>query len=198
MPGQANRSPGRGRVSRRPRGPPRCRSADSERIRTFKQQAANDLYTAEQVTIVSPEAGKISSLHVSGFRMTNKGSFTAASLDGKDISFPPPEAGRPFILNPAAVMFADLTLRDITFATLNTSATLTSMEVTNFGAGRQSRLNLSEFAAPVPKGRNIDHVGFASLALSGIDLASAVNAAERHTMMPQPPTGRLRLVVGGV
>jgi hypothetical protein len=162
--------------------------------------SSGELFTAEQITFVVAGDGSLSSVHATGLRVSGsatQGTLTATALDGKDISVPRPMTGVPFKVDPAAVMFATMTVRDLVFRAPGASATIASIEVGDYGAGRPSTLAVSSFSAPLPAAQQIDHIGFASLTVAGVDFASAINALEHGTKLPQLSTGSARFELDG-
>jgi hypothetical protein len=149
--------------------------------------ASGELLTADRVSMVSGGIGKITSMHVDYYRASGAaedGSMTIASVDGKDISFPAPAAGQPLIIDPAAVTVADLAFRDLSFTEPGISAKAAALSVHDYGSGRPSTITLQDVSVPVPNDELVDHTGFGSLSVSGIDLATAVHAGEHHSKMP--------------
>lgn len=159
------------------------------------------LLTADHVTIVSDGDGRISNLHASGLRIkgtAQDGSATAATFDGKDISFQPPVAGGPIKIDPAVMTFAGITLRDLAFTGPASSGKLASLEIDDYGAGRPSSFVMEGFSTPVAALEHIDHAGFDSFRTFGIDFASAIDAVEHNTKMPQLSSGEVRVELDGL
>lgn len=162
---------------------------------------SGDLYTAAHVTVVSGGTGRITALRAQDLRLVGSsapGALTASELKATDITFPAPPPGQPMKIDPAAVTLGDLTLFGLTFTQPGTAATLTTLELRDYGAGRASTLTAAGLSVPVASVQHLDHVGLSRFVASGIDLASALNAVEHHATPPDLAVGKVRVELDGL
>jgi hypothetical protein len=160
---------------------------------------SGQLYTAAQLSAVGGEPGKVTSLSAKDIRESDaaaEGVTTIAALTAHDLSLPPPGT-----VDPAAFGVADATLSDVATTAPKNAATIRTVQLRDYGVGRVSTLVLSDGFSSVPNPKNLDHVGFSSLMLSGIDLASIVLAVQHHvppaTLSPMLTSGNMRLELLG-
>jgi hypothetical protein len=158
---------------------PFSRAADLSGV--AMRTADGRLYTAEQVNLTKVDHGEVGTIHVKNLqhRGTDGSVLTVETTDARDVTFPPPLPGAPVAISPGAVTFVELTMRKLRVESLAFSASTDSAAIGNYGAGRSSNLVLDGFSAPVPSVQGVDRIAFARLSVSGVDLASFVDAVSR-------------------
>ncbi|MBC9176200.1 hypothetical protein [Pseudoroseomonas ludipueritiae] len=163
---------------------PFSRAADLSGV--AMRMADGRLYTADQVNLTKVDHGRVGTIHVKNLqhRGTDGSVLTVETMDARDVTYPPPLPGAPAAISPGAVTFAEMTMRKLRAGSLAFSASIDSATLGNYGAGRGSNLVVDGFSAPVPSVQGVDRIEFARLSMSGLDLASLVDAASRGT---QPP-----------
>lgn len=178
---------------------PLRRSADL--VRVVLRLPTGVQWTADNVTVADTAAGKIGSLSARGLRFVDPADasvVTIATLDGTDIRFPPQPPGRTVAVDPGAISFSNLGLNRSVLTEPGASVQVASMTVTNYGAGRASRLRLAGIAVPLANAAPFDSFGVASTELSGFDFASALSALARQAPLPPILIGPGRLAVDGL
>jgi len=158
-----------------------------------------ELITAASVHVIRGWSGQVNFLHFSGLRGSGAaiaGTATARSLDFRKLQLPTVLPGQS--LDPANVRFADAVLRDLTFSTQGTSFTVSDTEITQYGPGQSSKLLIAGLSAAVPNTYRIDRIGLSSLSLEGVDVATAVNAAEHHLDSKNLALGQVHVDLTGL
>ena len=159
--------------------------------------ASGTLLTASRVS-VSGASGRISALNAADVRVSGaaaQGAVSAASLIATNVALPVPLPGQRFSIDPAAWSADAVSLRGVVLSAPGAALKLAAIKVTNYGAGRASALVARGFSAPVSNAPRLDRISFAALRLSGLDLATALNAIEHHTAPPVLSSGPVALSV---
>ena len=154
------------------------------------------LYTAEHVRLSGAGRGRLSSLHADnlhGVGGPNTAQVTAVTLDGKNVAVPGPSPGT--AMDPTAATFDDLTLRGVAIAADGRTATMTSIRVIDYGLGRSSTFELSDFSLPLVGVAYADRMAIAALTSKGIDIASTIRAIRNGTPSGHPASTPVTLEI---
>lgn len=170
---------------------PLSRSASLERVAL--RTADGTLYTASRVTVAAGATGRLRAVHADRIRVADsEGSLQAAALDATDVMVPVNVPGAPTKVDPAAITFADATLRDVALGLPGSTLTTSSVEIRSYGAGRPSTVAVTGATAHVAGSSQLDSMGLGAFRMTGVDVASLVDAAE-HGRKPPAMSGAVSL-----
>ena len=148
--------------------------------------ASGALLTADRVSVrPGGSPGKLAWLRGSGLKITGgtgPSVLTASTLNVSDAVLPPTIPGQTFDL--ATALIGHAALAHVAVQGGGAEATADTIAMANYGAGRSTSVEVRSLVLPVPNAGRIDRLTFDEGRVSGIDVATAVNAMERGQHAP--------------
>ncbi len=148
--------------------------------------ASGELLTADSISVrPGGSPGKLAWLRGNGLKMTGgrgPSVLTASTLDASDLILPPTVPGQTF--DPATALIGHATLAHVAVQGGGGRATTDTIAIADYGAGRPTSVDIRGFVLPVPNAARVDRLTFDEGRVSGIDMATAVNALERGLHAP--------------
>lgn len=147
------------------------------------------LYTADRLTVARGALGHLRTIHADRIRVADgDGNLQATALDAADVMVPTSVQGAPTGVDPAAITFTEATLRDVALSVPKSTITASSVEVGSYGAGRPSTVAVAGATVLVVGSPQFDSVGLGAFRMTGVDVASLVDAVE-HSRRPPVMVG---------